>query len=170
MADVSRILKQQDEYELNYNRHEKQNHGIPEDYSHFIQRNEMKIEGRDAPVTDTLYHWVHHSCSLWMPGPVVTPKTPVKMNKMDYARFTYGCVICGKRGINVGACVKCYKADCQIYFHVECAKRANYCMEIERKNGPSNREKMFKIFCESHRPFKIIQEITEQNKKEVEEI
>lgn len=95
----------------------------------------------------------------------MTPRTPVKMNKLDFAKFNIGCVICGKKGPQVGAVIKCTKTDCQIYFHVECAKRANYCMEIERKNGigSSGREKIFKIFCESHRPFKIIAEINEQN-------
>jgi hypothetical protein len=34
-------------------------------------------------------------------------------------------------------------------------------MEIEKKNIPNNKEKIFKIFCESHRPFKIILEINE---------
>lgn len=92
------------------------------------------------------------------------------MNKMDFSKFTFGCVICGKKGCQVGACVKCQKQDCNIYFHVECAKRASYCMEIEKKQGTSNRERSFKIFCESHRPFKIIQEINNQNQKEVEDI
>lgn len=44
-------------------------------------------------------------------------------------------------------------------------------MEIEKK-GPncSNRERVFKIFCESHRPFKILQVINEQNQKEIDDI
>jgi hypothetical protein len=91
------------------------------------------------------------------------------MNKLDYSKFFIGCVICCKKGPHVGAVIKCTKPECKIYFHVECAKRENYCMEIEKKNG-INREKVFKIFCESHRPFKIIQEINEQNAQEVEDI
>lgn len=44
-------------------------------------------------------------------------------------------------------------------------------MEIEKKAGiNNNREKIFKIFCESHRPFKIIAEINEQNAQEVDDI
>jgi hypothetical protein len=107
---------------------------------------------------------------MWMPGPTVTPRTPVKMNRLDYTKFNIGCVICGKKGMNVGAVIKCFKHDCQIFFHVECAKRAHYCMEIEKRGGNNNKEKVFKIFCESHRPFKIIQEINEINSKEVEDI
>jgi hypothetical protein len=100
----------------------------------------------------------------------VTPKTPVKMNKLDFSKFNVGCVICGKKGIDVGAVVKCHKQGCDIYFHVECAKRANYCMEVEKRNVKSRGEKVYKIFCESHRPFKIIQEIYDSNKKAVEDI
>jgi len=82
------------------------------------------------------------------------------MNKFDFQKFGVGCVICGKKGVAVGASVKCFKPECDIFFHVECAKRANYCMEIDRK-CKNQKEKVFKIFCESHRPFKIIQEINE---------
>lgn len=155
---------------MNYNKNEKNNQFIPEDFRDFIQRNEQKLESDNAPITDTLYHWVHHSCSMWTQGPQVTPKTPVKMNKLDFSKFLVGCVICGQKGINIGASVKCFRQDCQIYFHVECAKRANYCMEIDKKNNKNQKEKVFKIFCESHRPFKIIQEINDQNTKEVEDI
>jgi hypothetical protein len=159
-SEIFKFMENQDKFELNFNKHEKQNHCIPEDYCHFLQKNEIKLEDKLCPITDSLYHWVHHSCSLWMPGPQVTPRTPVKMNKLDYSKFFTGCVICCKKGPNIGAVIKCTKQDCKIFFHVECAKRANYCMEIEKKTGPS-REKVYKIFCESHRPFKIIQEIND---------
>lgn len=102
-------MENQDKFELNFNKHEKQNHCIPEDYCHFLQKNEIKLEDKNCPVTDSLYHWVHHSCSLWMPGPQVTPRTPVKMNKLDYSKFYIGCVICCKKGPNIGAVIKCTK-------------------------------------------------------------
>ena len=60
---------------------------LPEDYSFFIQRNEQKLESPEAVPTDTLYEWVHLSCAIWMPGPTVTPKTPVRMSKLDTGRF-----------------------------------------------------------------------------------
>ena len=140
LSEVSNTLKQQDMVELNFNKHEKQNHCTPEDYSHFIRRNEQMLESKDVPVTDTLYLWVHHSCAMWMPGPTVTPRTPVRMARLDYQKFNIGCVICGQKGIEVGAALKCFKPECQIYFHVECAKRAGYCMEIEKQQKNSNRE------------------------------
>lgn len=170
LTESMKIIKYQEELELIFNKHEIQNHRIPEDYGNFIKRNEHLLE-EVSPQTDTLYHWVHHSCAMWMKEPVVTPRTSVNMKKLDFSRFDQGCFICCKKGPNVGACVKCFKQECQVWFHVECAKRANYCMEIERK-GPncSNRERIFKIFCESHRPFKILQVINEQNQKEIDDI
>ena len=38
-------------------------------------------------------------------------------------------MICGTRQ---GACIQCPKGKCQVGFHVECARRANYHMEIEK--------------------------------------
>jgi len=43
-------------------------------------------------------------------------------------------------------------------------------MEIEKKPCMNNRDRIFKIFCESHRPFKIITEINEHNDREIEGI
>ena len=65
-------IKNQDDIKLLFNTHEKKNQEIPEDYSNFIKRNDQILER--APETDTLYHWVHHSCSTWMKEPIVTPK------------------------------------------------------------------------------------------------
>jgi len=56
---------------------------IPEDYIFFLQRNEKVLESGLVQPTETLYEWVHLSCALWTPGPIVTPKTPVRMSKID---------------------------------------------------------------------------------------
>ena len=131
-----------------------------------MQRNEAILQSKDTPETDTLYHWVHHSCAMWTSGTQVTPNTPVKMDNIPFKEFEEGCVICARKGFEVGATVKCYKPGCNIRFHVECAKRNNYCMEVERKvtatsHSKNCRERIYKVFCESHRPFKIVQELAE---------
>ena len=41
-------------------------------------------------------------------------------------------------------------------------------MEIEKKEG--SRDKNFKIFCEKHRPLKIVKEIEERDKQTIDEI
>ena len=80
------VIKRQEEIKLNFNKHEIMNHKIPEDYSNFIKRNETLLE-EESHNTDTLYHWVHHSCAMWMKEPVVTPKTSVNMRRLDFNRF-----------------------------------------------------------------------------------
>lgn len=75
----------------------------PEDYDFFLQRNHKAFETGDVPSTETLYEWVHLSCAMWIPGPIVTPKTPVRLNKIDCKRFNLQCIICGFK--NEGACI-----------------------------------------------------------------
>ena len=107
--------------------------------------------------THTLYEWIHLSCASWIPGPLVTPKTPVRLNKFDEKRFNLQCIICLKK---VGACMQCQATRCTISFHVECARRNNYCMEIERRE----RDKSYRMFCEKHRPLKIVKEIEDRDR------
>lgn len=62
---------------------------MPDDYSFFLQRNEIELETavNSFCFVPTQYEWVHHSCATWIPGPIVTPKTPVRLNKIDEKRF-----------------------------------------------------------------------------------
>jgi len=53
-----------------------------------------------------------------------------------------------------------------ISFHIECARRANYFMEIERVE----RERFYRIFCEKHKPLKMVKEQDERNRQAVEEV
>ncbi len=62
--------------------------------------------------------------------------------------------------------MQCQAPRCTISFHVECARRANYCMEIERRE----RDKAHKLFCEKHRPLKIVKEMEERDKLTSDEI
>ena len=56
-----------------------------------------------------------------------------------------------------------------ISFHIECARRANYFLEVERVD----RERNYRVFCEKHRPLKIVREMEEkelQGRKKMEQI
>ena len=111
----------------------------------------------------TLYRYVHLSCAMWIPGIVIKPKNPIRVSKIDPTRFALNCIICGKKE---GACMQCQHSRCKISFHVECARRENYFMEMER--DPLGRAPpTFTIFCEKHRPRKQIKELEEENKKKV---
>ncbi len=48
---------------------------------------------------------------------------------IDPKRYKLTCFICKTKD---GACVQCAKGKCQVAFHVECARRSNYHMEILR--------------------------------------
>jgi len=49
---------------------------------------------------------------------------------------------------------------------VECARRSNYFMEVERVD----RDRDYKIFCEKHRPLKIVKEQEERDRQAVDEV
>jgi hypothetical protein len=103
---------------------------------------------------------------MWIPGTIIKPKAPVRVSKIDPSRFNLNCIICGKKE---GACMQCQAPRCKISFHVECARRENYFMEMER--DPAGRAPpTFTIFCEKHRPRKQIKELEEENKKKVDEV
>ncbi|MFS8159784.1 MAG: hypothetical protein ACMG6E_06160, partial [Candidatus Roizmanbacteria bacterium] len=91
------------EMELYFDKNEKENQ-IPDDYNYFLQKNESRLESPFHSNTQTLYEWIHICCSSWIPGPLVTPKTPVRLNKFDDKRFSLQCIICLKRD---GACMQC---------------------------------------------------------------
>ena len=56
--------------------------------------------------------------------------------------------------------MQCQAPRCSISFHVECARRANYYMEIEKRD----RDKVHKLFCEKHRPLKVVKEMEEKDR------
>jgi hypothetical protein len=65
--------------------------------------------------------------------------------------------------------MQCQKPRCKISFHVECARRENYFMEMER-DPTARTPAVYTIFCEKHRPRKQIKELEEENRKKVEEV
>ena len=73
------------------------------DYSFFLHSNEAKM--LSYPAAQTLYKWVHLSCASWIPGTIVTPKTPVRLAKFEERRFSLQCIICLKAAENSGACL-----------------------------------------------------------------
>lgn len=53
-----------------------------------------------------------------------------------------------------------------ISFHIECARRANYFLEVERVDRQNN----YRVFCEKHRPLKIVREMEEKDKQTLDEV
>jgi len=62
--------------------------------------------------------------------------------------------------------MQCMASRCTISFHVECARREGYFMEIEKRD----KDKTFRMFCEKHRPLKIVKEMEDKDRQTVDEI
>lgn len=80
--------------------------------------------------TQTYYAWAHLSCASFLEDVTYTCRSAVKLTKLKESAFEHTCIICKQ---NHGACVKCSDPECQIYFHAECARRANYYIDIGRQ-------------------------------------
>eukprot|EP00347_Sterkiella_histriomuscorum_P015623 403356329 len=107
---------------------------------------------------NTYYQWVHLSCVFWNIELILPQKAPIKLIKQSEKRLSLVCVICQKKG--VGVCIQCSYKSCHVSFHVECARKAKYYMNYDCDTESKE------VFCLSHRPFPLIQEI-EKNEKQI---
>lgn len=126
----------------------------------------------------TQFAWVHLSCAQWIPEVVALPKQGIRISKLEEKRYSEPCSICKT---SFGVSYKCSSVnhDCPLKFHVECARRSNYYLEVVKSEGPvssggagggvQNRDEK-RLFCESHRPLKLIRDIEEKKKFMVDEI
>ena len=87
-------------------------------------------------VLETLFAWVHLSCAQWVPETQTIPKQSVKLSKLDEKRYTELCSICNT---TMGVTFPCSSLThpCALQFHVECARRANYYLEVVKPESSS---------------------------------
>ncbi|CAJ2662995.1 unnamed protein product [Trifolium pratense] len=108
------------------------------------------VKGGALKPTDVEMLWVHVTCA-WFRREVVF-QDPLAMEpalgilRIPPNSFVKTCVICKQRH---GSCTSCCK--CATYFHVMCASRAGYTMELHgmEKNGTQITKKL--IYCAVHR-------------------
>ncbi|KAJ7962572.1 Histone-lysine N-methyltransferase [Quillaja saponaria] len=108
------------------------------------------VKGGALKPTDVEMLWVHVTCAWFHRG--VGFSNEVKMEpalgilRLPSTSFVKNCVIC--KQIH-GSCTTCCK--CATYFHVMCAARAGYAMELHclEKNGKQRTNKS--IYCAAHR-------------------
>lgn len=170
-------------------------------YEHMDENLNYKIEKEHQ--IETKYAWAHLSWANFILEIEYTPKSPLKIGKLNPERFDHACIICWEKN---GAAIKCSQDDCDIWMHGEWARRAGYYMECGKmdnapnnendisndavsnapstgkKNARSGRSKhktvplvqknknLLKIFCERHRPFKLIKEIKDKQESAFEEL
>lgn len=110
--------------------------------------------------------WIHMSCMYWIPEIYFNnSQFPIDVRNLkgiDKEKFRETCIICGT---TVGACVKCSAEDCQVKFHVECARRANIHLELVTEY-----QTKFNIHCAAHTPRLLSNLISANNKKTQEEV
>ncbi|KAG4950917.1 hypothetical protein JHK85_044784 [Glycine max] len=122
--------------------------GIPEQLDQ--QQVLAFLQGGALKPTDVEMLWVHVTCAWFRPQVVfqnheaMEPATGIL--KIPPNSFVKTCVICEQ---SHGSCIACCK--CSTYFHVMCASRAGYTMELHsmEKNGTQITKKL--IYCAIHR-------------------
>lgn len=94
----------------------------------------------------------HLSCVIWNPKlrSIYDPKKNVLDTlNLDEELHQYSenlCHLCNEK--NVGFVVKCMNNECNLYFHVECGRKAQYLFD---KNG----EDFSGLYCLNHFPYRL---------------
>ncbi|KAL1313282.1 hypothetical protein AAHE18_16G101400 [Arachis hypogaea] len=108
------------------------------------------VKGGALKPTDVDMLWVHVTCA-WFQQEVLfrnheAMEPAVGILKIPPESFLKTCVICKQ---SHGSCTNCCK--CATYFHVMCASRMGYSMELHsvEKNGKQKTQKL--IYCKFHR-------------------
>lgn len=108
------------------------------------------VKGGALKPTDVESLWVHVTCAWFRPevGFLDHEKMEpaVGVLRIPPTSFLKSCVICKQTH---GSCTQCCK--CSTYFHVMCASRAGYIMELHcsEKNGMQMTKKF--VYCTDHR-------------------
>lgn len=181
---LGKVLLESDEFRMSAPIKSKNNSIIPKLRSnHYeLMDEDLNYKSEDVDRKEPLYMWVHLSCVNYMAEPSYTARGPIKLGHMNAERTEHSCLICEKQ---VGFPIKCSQSDCEIWFHGECARRAGFYMEEERIRevdengnymirqiiyGTNKGERNKSIFCEKHRPFKLMKEIEEKNSILIEDV
>ncbi|GAU93426.1 hypothetical protein RvY_05369 [Ramazzottius varieornatus] len=85
-------------------------------------------------------HWAHVICAMYIPG-VAFKSTQllepiVNIETIEKSRHKLSCCICKKQeGFDktkkVGVCIQCKEPACKVAFHVTCAQKAGYYMDLK---------------------------------------
>jgi len=145
-------------------------------YDHMDENLNYKIEKEHQ--IETKYAWAHLSCSNFIHEIDYTPRSPLKVGRLNPERFIKPCIICCQKN---GAGIRWSQADWDIWMHGEWARRAGYYLECGKESGGNENEPVkshgnhnnhedFKVFCERHRPFKLIKEVEEKQEAASKEV
>lgn len=99
--------------------------------------------------------WAHLLCAIWIPevslGNSTFMEPVMDVEKVPRPRWKLLCTICNQK---MGACIQCGNKNCFRAFHVTCARRAKWCLQMKSSHGgPANLDaSVLKAFCDKHVP------------------
>ena len=140
------------------------------DYKHNkidLPKNNYNIIIPKKDYNQTKFAWSHLSCALWNPNINLKnyeKKTGIYIENITYKDFNSYCALCRKD--NCGPTIKCNNDDCNCYFHPECARINNCCLEVEI----INKEYQYNIYCYKHKPNLLAKKINTNCQNEIREL
>lgn len=99
--------------------------------------------------------WAHLLCAIWIPevslGNSTFMEPVMDVEKVPKPRWKLMCTICNQK---MGACIQCGNKNCFRAFHVTCARRAKWCLQMKSSHGgPANLDaSVLKAYCDKHVP------------------
>ncbi|XP_019440441.1 PREDICTED: histone-lysine N-methyltransferase ATX3-like isoform X1 [Lupinus angustifolius] len=108
------------------------------------------VKGGALKPTDIEMLWVHVTCAWFRPEVLfqnheaMEPASGILIIPPD--SFSKTCVICKQRH---GSCISCCK--CATYFHVMCASRMGYTMEMHSAENNGTQQSKMLMYCAFHR-------------------
>ncbi|KAG7828718.1 hypothetical protein KL920_003214 [Ogataea angusta] len=98
--------------------------------------------------------WGHVICTLWInelyfANPVYME--PIEgIGNIPRSRWKLTCYICRQK---VGACIQCCKPSCSVAYHVTCARRSDFYMEMKQGVQAAIHDKSTVVsYCDRHSP------------------
>ena len=141
------------------------------DYKHnkikYLPKNNYNIIIPKKDYSEGKFAWAHLSCVLWNPNINLKnyeKKTGIYIENITYDDFNSYCYLCKKD--NCGPTIKCNFDSCNIYYHPECARINNCCLEVEI----INKEYQYNVYCYKHTPNLLAKKINYNCKNEMQQI
>ena len=113
------------------------------------------------------FAWAHLSCALWNPNINLKnyeKKSGIYIENITYDNFNSYCNLCKKD--NCGPTIKCNNDNCDYYYHPECARINNCCLEVEI----INKEYQYNVYCYKHKPNLLAKKINNNCHDEIQQI
>ena len=108
------------------------------------------VKGGPMKATKHLESWAHVACALWINevrfGDADAREPITHVNEIPALKWQSRCCVCDTRN---GACIQCVHPKCDVTFHVGCAQRAEFTLNIENDDDSDTGVRMVSL-CDKH--------------------